>query len=424
MKRSTINIVIILAVISLTGVVVTQIYWVNRAYNLQEKEFSDRVVIAMNGVVDRIQTMKKDSAIVEPVKQEANNFFVANINDTLHPFLLETLLREEFTQSNLTEDFEYGIYDCFNDSIVSGGKLRFGEEAVRTEQDDINIQKKFDRDGHYFGIYFPNKSTIVIGQLDFWVFSSVMLILVIVFFSYAILIILRQKRLSEIKTDFINNMTHELKTPISTISLSSEVLLQPNIGYDPERLERYASIIFNENNRLKTQVDKVLQIATLSPDKVSIKNEIFDLNSIVQMACKTFQVRVEEEQGSLHLNLHAGNINIQGDVVHITNIVYNLLDNACKYTKDSPFIEVSTSTEGKKDAVRISDKGLGIPKEHLRMIFDKFFRVPTGNLHDVKGFGLGLFYVKTIVNAHGGEIDVESEMGKGSTFTLTFKLSQ
>ena len=218
MKRSTINIVIILAVISLTGVVVTQIYWVNRAYNLQEKEFSDRVVIAMNGVVDRIQTMKQDSAIVEPVKQEANNFFVANINDTLHPFLLETLLREEFTQSNLTEDFEYGIYDCFNDSIVSGGKLRFGEEAVRTEQDDINIQKKFDRDGHYFGIYFPNKSTIVIGQLDFWVFSSVMLILVIVFFSYAILIILRQKRLSEIKTDFINNMTHELKTPISTIS--------------------------------------------------------------------------------------------------------------------------------------------------------------------------------------------------------------
>jgi len=424
LKRSTINIVIILAVISLTGVVVTQIYWVNRAYNLQEKEFSDRVVIAMNGVVDRIQTMKQDSAIVEPVKQEANNFFVANINDTLHPFLLETLLREEFTQSNLTEDFEYGIYDCFNDSIVSGGKLRFGENVVPSERDDINITKKFDRDGHYFGIYFPNKSTIVIGQLDFWIFSSVMLVLVIVFFSYAILIILRQKRLSEVKTDFINNMTHELKTPISTISLSSEVLLQPNIGSDPERLERYASIIFNENNRLKTQVDKVLQIATLSPEKVSIKNEVFDLNSIVQMACKTFQVRVEEEQGSLQLNLHKGNVNIQGDVVHITNIVYNLLDNACKYTENHPAIGVSTSIEGKKAIIKISDKGLGIPKEHQRMIFDKFFRVPTGNLHDVKGFGLGLFYVKTIVDAHSGEIDVESEIGKESTFTLTFKLAR
>lgn len=403
---------------------ITQIYWVNRAYNLQEKEFSDRVVIAMTGVVDRIQTMKLDSAIVEPVKQEANNFFVANINDTLHPFLLETLLREEFTKSNLIEDFEYGIYDCFNDSIVSGGRLRFGDDVVKTNQEDVNIQKKFDRDGHYFGIYFPNKSTIVIGQLDFWVFSSIMLVLVIVFFSYAILIILRQKRLSEVKTDFINNMTHELKTPISTISLSSEVLLQPNIGSDPERLARYASIIFNENNRLKTQVDKVLQIATLSPEKVSVKSDLIDLNTIAESACRTFQVRVEEEKGDLSLKLHSEPVNITGDVVHITNIVYNLLDNACKYTQSAPSIQVETSIEGKYGQIKISDKGLGIAKQHLRMIYDKFFRVPTGNLHDVKGFGLGLFYVKTIVDAHGGDIEVASEPGKGSTFTLTFKLAR
>lgn len=421
MSRKTIYIVIVLAVISLVGIVVTQIYWVNKAFNLQQKQFNDRVVIAMTEVVDQIMTINQDSAGVEPVQQVSNNYYVANINDTLHPYLLESLLKQSFSSSNLKQDFEYGIYDCFTDSIVFGSKVNFDSPDNEVQPEDVSFQKRFDKDGHYFGVYFPNKSAFIFAQLDFWIFSSVMILMVVIFFSYAIVIILKQKRLSEVKTDFINNMTHELKTPISTISLSSEVLMKKDIASDPDRLNQYARIIHTENNRLKTQVDKVLQIATLSPEKVNIKPEVLDMHEILQSAVDTFGVSVQEKGGTLSLDLKAENPHVQGDRVHITNIIYNLLDNASKYTEEVPEIKVGTQNSGGSLRIFIADNGVGMDKNHLPLIFDKFYRVPRGNLHDVKGFGLGLFYVKTIVNAHKGKIEVESEPGKGSTFTITLK---
>jgi two-component system, OmpR family, phosphate regulon sensor histidine kinase PhoR len=422
MKRGTINIVVIMAVISLAGIVVTQSYWVKRAYTLEEKEFNDRVVIAMSSVVQRIQELNNDSAIVEPVEQMSANFYVANINDTLHPYLLETLLREEFITSNLQEDFEYGIYDCFNDSIVFGSKVNFSEKIVQAEQSETSIQKRFDKDGHYFGIYFPKKGGILVRQMDFWIFSSFMILLIIIFFAYTIHVMLRQKRLSEIKTDFINNMTHELKTPISTIGLSAGVLMKPDIAQQPERLHQYAEIIANENDRLKNQVEKVLQIASLSPDQVNIQLEALDMHEIIIKASESIQIRLEEEGGSLTLCLAEGQPLVMGDKVHITNIVYNLLDNACKYTEYEPDIELTSTCENGWFVLSVKDQGIGIERKHQKMIFEKFFRVPTGNIHNVKGFGLGLFYVTTIVNAHEGKMEVESQPGKGSVFAVKLKL--
>jgi two-component system phosphate regulon sensor histidine kinase PhoR len=224
-----------------------------------------------------------------------------------------------------------------------------------------------------------------------------------------------------VKTDFINNMTHELKTPISTISLSSEVLMKRDIANDPDRLNQYAKIIHSENNRLKTQVDKVLQIATLSPEKVNIKSEELDLHEILKSAVETFEVSLNANQGEMSLDLHAENSSVIGDRVHITNIIYNLLDNAHKYTEEEPRIHIKTSNEKGCLKIAISDNGVGIDKNQQALIFDKFYRVPKGNLHDVKGFGLGLFYVKTIVSAHKGKIYVDSELGKGSTFTILLK---
>ncbi|MCB0761525.1 MAG: HAMP domain-containing histidine kinase [Flavobacteriales bacterium] len=424
MNRSTINIVIIMAIVSLTGIIVTQSYWVRRAYSMQEKEFNDRVSIAMSSVVQRIMALNEDSSIVEPVEQVSSSFFVANINDTLHPYLLETLLREEFQASNLQEDFEYGIYDCFNDSIVFGGKVNFEDEIVHAEQADVSIQKKFDKDGHYFGIYFPSKTGIIVRQMDFWLFSSFVILVIVIFFAYTIYIILKQKRLSEVKTDFINNMTHELKTPISTIGVSAGVLLKDNIVEDPERLHRYAQIIENENNRLKTQVDKVLQLASLSPDKVDIKSERLDMQDIVSKACSTYGVKVGEKGGTLSMAQVSDPLMVRGDRVHITNIVYNLLDNACKYAEGAPAIDVSLTAQQGWVVLSVQDHGIGIDKKHQSNIFEKFYRVPTGNVHNVKGFGLGLYYVYTIVRAHQGKIELESTPGKGSTFKVFLKREQ
>jgi two-component system phosphate regulon sensor histidine kinase PhoR len=184
------------------------------------------------------------------------------------------------------------------------------------------------------------------------------------------------------------------------------------------------TIIRNENSRLKSQVERVLQIASLTPRKVHLKEELLDIHDIITRATGTFQVQVEEASGKIDLDLAATNTHMRGDIVHITNVIYNLLDNASKYTESEPQIFVRTENSPGEIMISVTDNGIGISKTNQKMIFDKFYRVPTGNLHSVKGFGLGLFYVKTIVKAHGGKIEVSSQLGKGSTFTLKFKTAK
>ncbi len=423
MSRRTIIIVILLALISLGVIIAGQVFWVRKAYGIQERQFNEHVMFALTAVVDEILIMNNDSSVTEPVLQKESNFFVANINDTPSPYLLETLLKEQFERYNLKEDFEYGIYDCFTDSIVFGSRVNFDTLDNEVRAEATQIKAKFEPDGHYFGVLFPNKTATILKQLDFWMYSSFVIFLIIIFFSYTIFVILKHKRLSEVKSDFINNMTHELKTPISTISLSAEALSNPNIINQPDRFKQYISIIKNENQRLRSQVDKVLQIATLTPKKVSIKMEEIDIHEIILKATETFSINVAEDGGELSTKLNATKSIILGDIVHITNVIYNLLDNARKYTEAEPIISIESYNDKDRLVVKVKDNGVGINQSHLGMIFDKFYRVPTGNLHNVKGFGLGLFYVNTIMKAHKAKISVESKVGKGSTFTLEFKLA-
>ncbi|MFN0030818.1 MAG: sensor histidine kinase [Flavobacteriales bacterium] len=422
MSRRTIIIVVLIAVLSLGVIIAGQIFWVRNAYNLQEQQFNKRVFVALSDVVLQIRIMNKDSALTEPVKQVANNYFIANINDTPPPYLLEDLLKDQFRDADLLDDFEYGIYDCFTDSIVFGSRISFDTGKERTHAQQIHNLKEFQPDGHYFGVFFPTKTTIILKQLDFWLYSSIVLLLIAGFFAYTISVILRQKRLSEVKADFVNNMTHELKTPIATISLSADAIAHPEISGNPGRLAQYVSIIKNESSRLKDQVDKVLETATLSPSKLQLKLEQLDLHEIIERAEDTFRVRINDLEGNITNKLNAQRYTIKGDRVHITNVIYNLIDNASKYCTEAPQIEVLTENVGSEVWVHVVDNGIGIRPEHQKMIFDKFYRVPTGNVHEVKGFGLGLFYVKTILKAHKSKIEVRSTPGNGSTFTLKFQM--
>ena len=365
--------------------------------------------------------MNRDSAATEPVRQVSNNYFIANINDTPQPYLLENLLKEEFRKSQLLEDFEYGIYDCFNDSIVFGSKISFKPGKERQQAQVIHKLENFEPDGHYFGVVFPNKSSFILLQLDFWMYSSIVILLIIIFFSYTVYVILQQKRLSEIRTDFVNNMTHELKTPISTIGLSADAIQGSLTSPSPERIRQYVQIIKNENNRLKNQVERVLQIAALSPKKVGLQKSTIDMHALIQTAADNFRMQTEELDGKIETLLEAPIYEVKGDLVHITNVIYNLIDNAVKYTEESPRIHIRTSSHNGWLRIEIKDNGIGISKSNQKLIFEKFYRVPTGNLHSVRGYGLGLFYVKTIIKAHGGRIQLESELGKGSTFTLELR---
>ena len=421
MSRRTIIIVIALAIISLGIVIAGQVFWVRKAYALQEEQFNRRAFVAISEVVQTIRIMNRDSAATEPVRQVSNNYFIANINDTPQPYLLENLLKAEFQRSHLLEDFEYGIYDCFNDSIVFGSKISFKPGIERTQAKQIHKLENFEPDGHYFGVVFPNKSSFILQQLDFWMYSSIVILLIVIFFSYTVHVMLKQKRLSEIRTDFVNNMTHELKTPISTIGLSADAIQGALSNADTERVRSYVDIIKNENSRLKSQVERVLQIASLSPKKVALQNQEIDMHSLLQSAAQTFQMQIQDDDGSIKTTFQAQQFRIKGDSVHITNVVYNLIDNAVKYTTLTPHIQIRTTWKSGWLRIEFEDNGIGIDRENQKMIFEKFYRVPTGNLHSVRGYGLGLFYVKTIVEAHKGKINLISEPEKGSTFVIEFK---
>jgi two-component system phosphate regulon sensor histidine kinase PhoR len=242
--------------------------------------------------------------------------------------------------------------------------------------------------------------------------------LVIVFFAYTLFVILKQKRLSEIQKDFINNMTHEFKTPIATIAVSAEVLKNPDILKQPERLLNYTTIIENENKRLKKHVERVLQMARLDKEDIGLKKESINLHEVIEEVVAGMRVTLHEKQGKVDLQLEANQPLITADRHHLMNVIYNLLDNAIKYCQENPFIVIRTKQDTKGVTLEVKDNGIGVGQEHHKRIFQKFFRVPTGNVHDVKGFGLGLNYVKQITEAHRGKVTLESVMGSGCTFRV------
>jgi two-component system phosphate regulon sensor histidine kinase PhoR len=416
-NKNFIRILIFFSSLALIGLVATQVFWVNKAYDLQEKQFDHDITEALKVVAQEIRHHHNDSTIlIDPVKQVYDNYFQVAINDTIHPFYLESLLKAELKKQEINANFEYGIYDCFSDSVVFKKAIMFGEQ--NNENLTIAPQIKWDRDGHYFGVFFPEKKLNLWQNMQFWFFSSSLILLVIIFFGYAISVILKQKRLSETKNDFINNMTHELKTPISTIALSSDVLKNPDIINDPERLKNYAEIISRENNRLKIQVERVLQLAQMD-NQISLSKSNISINYLITNVVNNMSLPLLEKEGTIELALSKEKSNIFVDEIHISNIIQNLIDNAIKYCDKKPVISIETKSSKDALGITISDNGIGINSNDLNQIFDKFYRVPTGDMHNVKGFGIGLFYVKTMIEAHEGNIKVKSKPNNGTTFTIS-----
>ena len=421
MSRNTIRIIILLASVLFIGLVTTQIFWVKKAFEITQNQTQHEIELALINVVQDIKDHTEDSTfLVDPVNMISPNFFRVQINEELQPFYLESMLQTEFLNREINYKFQYSIYNCFNDSIVYT-KLVGNAKNTETENElEIPPSVKWDNDNHYFSVFFPSLDFEIISQMRFWVISSIVLIAVLIFFAYVINIILHQKRLSEIKNDFINNMTHELKTPISTISLASDVLMQKGIEENPERLHNYARIIKDENQRLQNQVERVLQIARLEKDELEMTKQQFDLHELIDLAVPTIEMNFGEKELKIKTKLDASNAMIWGDEMHITNVIFNLLDNAGKYGGDIPEIIIETHSSEKGIFITVSDKGLGIAKDQQKDIFEKFYRISTGNVHDVKGFGLGLHYVKTIVDANNGKIKLNSKIGEGSQFELFF----
>ncbi len=416
MKNSTIIRVVLVGALAIISIIGVQTWWVMKTWDVKANEFHERVVVALLNVAKEFEKLGNQLPAYDLITQVTSNYYVVNINDVINANNLEFFLRRELEAVGLTEGFEYGIYDCATNQMVYGDYLsNTAGDTVYVRHTDLPIYDKFT---YYFGVRFPNRTNQILNSMGLTITFTAVLLLSVLFFLYSIFVILRQKQLSEMQKDFINNMTHEFKTPISTIKISAEVFLNnPTVQSDP-RLMQYARIIQDQNLRLNNQVEKVLQLARIEGDNFRLSPEQINLHELLDQIVPAARIKVEEMGGSLDCTLEASQPVIMADRLHLSNIIHNLLDNAIKYCRDVPRVGVRTLEKGKSTLLVFSDQGIGIPQEYQSKVFEKFYRVPTGNVHNVKGFGLGLFYIKSICQAHGWKIDLDSEVGQGTTITI------
>ncbi|MGV3538167.1 MAG: sensor histidine kinase, partial [Rufibacter sp.] len=337
---------------------------------------------------------------------------------------MEELLASELTNRNIKLPYHFALK--IQPAAPTNGMLLTAVNAPASEpvlgENDFLV-RLFPNDvltaPSYLILTFPNRHLYIWQNL--WVpsvISGLFTLIILLTFYFTLNTILRQKKISEIKNDFINNMTHEFKTPIATISLALDALVNPKVRKDETRLDHYARIIRDENKRMHQQVEKVLQTAQMERNKVQLALEEVDVHCLISKVIEPFQLHIEQRQGLLDLRLDAPRHTICADPGHLANMIANLLDNANKYSPEVPHLTVQTAVVAKGISISVEDQGAGMSREAQKRVFDKFYRVPTGNVHNVKGFGLGLSYVKNMVEAHGGSIHVRSELGKGSRFTL------
>jgi len=416
MKHNQVRFVIMFGTIAIIAIFTIQTYWLLKAWNMNEKQVNESIAIVLNSVARKMYSYNQTQPPHEnPVNQLTSNYFVVNINSVVDANILEFYLKSEFARIGLDVDYEYAIYDCHNDKMVYGNYIP-SQGGNKTISPSTNLPKYSDY-LYYFGIRFPSIQNTVVSNMTIWLILSGIMLALILFFSYSIMVIFRQKRFSELQKDFINNMTHEFKTPIATINISADVITQPSITQDTDRLLTYGKIIKQENVRLNILVDKVLQIARIEKTGFELKREEIKLNDLIQPVIENCRNNSGKEI-SVNSNLSPDVGTVFADQVHLTNIIYNLLDNATKYAGENPLITVETFRGNKNIILRISDNGPGIPHSFQKKVFRKFFRIPTGNVHDIKGFGLGLYYVKNTCRAHGWNITLKSEPGSGCSFTI------
>ena len=345
---------------------------------------------------------------------------------------LDAFLRQELQDYGIKIPFRYGVYDNRKRSfVIADGHYMVEDSRAQVSAEGsknlhnspyrVNVFQQDEASPGMLMVHFPMKNSFIWSSVIKTLLGSVIFMSIILFcFAYTISVIFRQKKLSEMKNDFINNMTHEFKTPIATISLASDSIASPRVIGEPEKIKRFTDIIRQENRRMNNQVEKVLQMARIDRQDFNLNITEVNLHEIIESAVEYISLQVEKRDGTVITDLQAERPIVKGDMTHLSNVINNLLDNANKYSTEKPEISVATRNVPGGVEVIVSDRGIGMSKEARKHIFEKFYRVHTGNLHDVKGFGLGLSYVKAMMDAHNGRVDVKSELGKGSSFILFF----
>jgi two-component system phosphate regulon sensor histidine kinase PhoR len=406
----------LVAFLGAIGIIITQTYWVRKAYQLQEKEFELNANLALRNVASNIAELKHiQLPIYSPVEQIAPDFYVVQINVHIEKEVLAHFLQSSFTQQNMITNFWYGLYDCMTDTIQYAGYLNMQGNKIVSQS--IPHFRKVKKLNYHFAIYFPDRKRYLSQQLSVWIVSTLVLVFILLLLTYLLFLILKQKRLSEIQKDFVNNMTHEFKTPLASIQLSADVLKNPTILHNEQRLLNYATIISTEAKRLSHQVERVLQMAQANKGEIQLSKSHFIWQTLIKETLSSFDQAIALKRATIKLDFPTAPISYFGDQLHLRNCISNLIDNAIKYNETDPIITISIGIS-QQLRIAVEDNGIGINKNDQKLLFKKFYRVNTGNIHNVKGFGLGLSYVRLIINAHNGRIECESDLGKGTKFVI------
>jgi two-component system phosphate regulon sensor histidine kinase PhoR len=342
------------------------------------------------------------------------------IKERINESILDSLIDVELQATGIRTSFEYGVFNILGNKMVFQKTGKYPSQLLSDESYEYALfPGDLKTSTNFLIVYFPNERNFLLGQMASLLLVSVGFILIIIFaFFFTVSTVFKQKKLSEIRNDFINNMTHEFKTPISTISLACEALKDKDIVKTESLFDNYIGIIGEENSRLKSMAEKVLQTAIIDKGELKLRKEWVDLNEIIREAVKKINIQVEKKGGQILLDLNTDDVKLKADRMHLMNLILNLIENANKYNLSNPEILISTSETDFGVNIHIEDNGIGISKNNQKKIFDKLYRVPTGNIHNFKGFGLGLSYVKAIVDKHHGTVGVSSELNKGTTFKI------
>jgi len=418
MRNTNVRWVIILGAISILSIIAMQSYWLIQRQTHESQSFHQTTTIGLLKVAQKMAVLNKLTLPSgEIIKRITPNYYIVNYNNEIDAKVLEHYLLEEFgTNSNYT-DFEYGIFDCANNVMVYGNHCNL-IDAGKEMKTEGNLPTYNALLNYYFGVKFPSRDEKITTNSSLTFTLGLIAVITLAFFAFAILVILNQRRYSEMQRDFINNMTHEFKTPLTSIQLSSDFLSkQPAIQHD-DRLNRYTELIRTQYQRLNSQVEKLLNIARLESSEFKLKSEPIDMHQLLDEVLDTKAAESGIEGRVFNRKYYATQHHITGDRTHMGNVINNLIDNAVKYSPPDKPIDIITTDENGMVKVSILDRGIGIAPVHQKHLFRKFYRVPSGNVHDIKGFGLGLHYVRKILRMLGGDIQVNSTLGEGSCFSF------
>ncbi|MFN3939723.1 MAG: sensor histidine kinase [Chitinophagales bacterium] len=409
--------VILLASIAIAGIILSQAFWIRKGLLINQSNFDNAVINTLSQICYNLEKKALGEVrTLNPVIRISPRSYILNLDIPMDVNFLANQFSSEFTNPFHKIDFTYEVYESETRTLVFADTIFIQSEKKMPSKYLPNLTEST----YYCKINFPERPIVPSIMISIWGTAIIILTSVIIFFAYTLHIILRQRRQSEFQKSFINNLAHEFKTPISTINISSHVLQEDGIVNEPERLKNYAIVIENEVNRLRNQVNKILEIASLETNEMTLSLEEFDINQLTHDIVAAFEVSVKKRNGMIVLTHNSDSCIIYADKVHFINVVNTLLDNALKYSDENPYIELETDCNETRTTLKVKDRGVGIPKEFQKRIFDKFFRVPTGDVHNVKGFGLGLNYVKMVAKAHKWQLTVDSEVNKGSIFTIIF----